>query len=76
MYGMPHSFGKLVLVTSFSIPDLVTYFPYISAQFGGNLPCEIKGVSISFNATENMDLDKSCAIPFNIYTPCSRDFLF
>ena len=31
-YGMPHSFGKCVLVTIFSIPDLVTYFQSISAQ--------------------------------------------
>ena len=58
-YGMPHSFGKCVLVTIFSIPDLVTYFQSISAQVGGNLPYEIKGVSISFNATEHMNVDKS-----------------
>ena len=56
---MPHSFGKCVLVTIFSIPDLVTYFQSISAQVGGNLPYEIKGVSISFNAIEHMDVDKS-----------------
>ena len=58
-YGMPHSFGKCVLVTIFSIPDLVIYFQSISAQVGGNLPYEIKGVSISFNATEQMDVDQS-----------------
>ena len=60
-YGMPHSFGKCVLPTIFSIPDLVTYFESISAQVGGNLPYEIKGLSISFNATvtEEMDVHKS-----------------
>ena len=58
-YGMPHSFGKCVLLTILSIPDLVTYFQSISAQAGGNLPYEIKGVSISFNASEEMDVDKS-----------------
>ena len=60
-YGMPHSFGKCVLLTIFNIPGLVTYFESISAQVGGNLPYEIKGVSISFNATvtEEMDVDKS-----------------
>ena len=58
-YGMPQSFGKCVLLTICSIPDLVTYFQSLSAQVGGNLPYEIKGVSISFNATEEMDVDKS-----------------
>ena len=43
-YGMPHSFGKCILLTIFSIPDLVTYFQSISAHVGGNLPYEIKGV--------------------------------
>ena len=56
---MQHSFGKCVLLTIFSIPDLVTYFQSISAQVGGNLPCEIKSVSIFFNATEEMDVDQS-----------------
>ena len=58
-YGMPQSFGKCFLLTICSIPDLVTYFQSLSAQVGGNLPYEIKGVSISFNATEEMDVDKS-----------------
>ena len=31
----------------------------ISAQVGGNLPYEIKGVSIFFNATEEMNVDQS-----------------
>ena len=43
-YGMPHSFGKCVLLTISSIPDLVTYFQSISAQVGGDLPYAIKGV--------------------------------
>ena len=30
-YGMPHLFGKCILVSIFSIPDLVTYFQSISA---------------------------------------------
>ena len=59
-YGMPHSFGKCVLVTIFGIPDLVTYFQTISAQAGGNLPYEIKGVSISFNATESPNENEHC----------------
>ena len=56
---MPHSFGKCVLLTISSIPDLVTYFQSISAQVGGDLPYEIKGVSIYFNANEEMDVDES-----------------
>ena len=59
MYGMPQPFGKCVLRTICSSPDLVTYFQSLSAQVGGNLPYEIKGVSILFNATEEMDVDKS-----------------
>ena len=58
-YGMLQPFGKCVLLTICSIPDLVTYFQSLSAQVGGNLPYEIKGVSISLNATEEMDVDKS-----------------
>ena len=58
-YGMPHLFGKCVLLKISSIPDLVTYFQSISAQVGGDLPYEIKGVSISFTATEEMDVNKS-----------------
>ena len=56
---MPHSLGKCVLLTISSIPDLVTYFQSIYTQVGGNLLYEIKGVSISFNATEEMDVNKS-----------------
>ena len=59
IYGMPHSFGKCVLLTIFNIPDLVAYFQSISGQVGGNLPYEIIGVSVSFNAAEKLDVNKS-----------------
>ena len=58
-YGMPHSFGKYVRLTVFTLTDLVTYFQSTSVQAGGNLPYEIKGVSISFNANEQMIVDQS-----------------
>ena len=56
---MSHSFGKCVLVTIFSIPDLVTFFKVFLLKLEEICHMKLKGASISFNATENVDLDKS-----------------
>jgi hypothetical protein len=58
-FGMPHSFGKCVLLSIVSIHSLAIYFQTISTQVGGNLPFEIKGVSISFNAFDEMAMNTS-----------------
>ena len=52
LYGIPHPFGKCILLTIESIPNLVTYFQNVSSQREENVEFEIVGVNISLNVSE------------------------
>ncbi len=52
LYGMPHSHGKSVLVTTEGIQNLVIYFQNVSPQTF--LPFEIKGVNVLLNETRKV----------------------
>ena len=58
LYGIPHSFGKCVLITINNIANLVTYFQIFSSSHEEMVPFEIKGVNIYLNAPESQSVNE------------------
>ena len=58
LYGMPHSFGKCVLLTIDNIANLVTHFQTFSSSHEEIVPFEMKGVNIYLNAPERQNANE------------------
>ena len=62
-YGIPHPFGRCILLTIENIQNLVIFFQNVSSASDDHedLEFEIEGVGISFNALEGMVVGASSA---------------